>query len=174
MKLNLGCGKDRKEGYTNADIIQTEATDVVFDMNEFPYPFADNTADEIVLWSVLEHLRDLTPVMEELWRISKDGCKLVIGVPHFSSLGATVDPTHKLLFSYYSFDYYCKTGHFKEKKVFDYYTEARFKMIHRKIVYPKNLKLLEDFANKFPRQHELYWRKLLPAKSIYFTLGAVK
>lgn len=175
IRLNLGCGKDKKEGYINADIIKTDATDLVFNMEKFPYPFKDSVADEIYLWSVLEHLRDLTPVMEELWRIGKNGCKLIIGVPHFSSLGATVDPTHKLFFSYFSFDYYCKEGHFNKEKRFDYYTDkAKFEIKSRRIIYPTCLKFLEPIVNKIPKLHEIYIHKFLIVKSLYFTLEVVK
>jgi predicted SAM-dependent methyltransferase len=54
-KLNLGCGKEILEGYTNLDAIKLEGTDVVYDLNKFPYPFADNYFDEILAKSVLEH-----------------------------------------------------------------------------------------------------------------------
>ncbi len=174
-KLNLGCGKEILEGYTNLDIIKLEGTDIVHDLNEFPYPFKDSTFDEILAKSVLEHLWDLQKAMEELWRISKPGAVITIWVPHFESLGATVDPTHKLFFSYYSFDYYCKGGTFKSKHQYDYYSQkANFMLLDRKIIYPKYFKILELVANKMPRFHEIMLRKFLPVRSLFFKLEVIK
>jgi hypothetical protein len=96
-------------------------------------------------------------------------------VPHFESLGATVDPTHKLFFSYYSFDYYCKEGIYKPKHHYDYYSQkANFKLIERKIIYPKYFKMCELIANKMPRFHEIMLRKFLPVRSLHFKLEVLK
>ena len=47
MKLNLGCGRDIREGYVNLDKAGLDGVDVVHDLNVFPYPFEDNEFDEI-------------------------------------------------------------------------------------------------------------------------------
>lgn len=172
-KLNLGCGKEILEGYTNLDIIKLEGTDVVHDLNKFPFPFKDNTFDEILAKSILEHLYDLQKTLEELWRISKPNAIINIGVPHFESLGATVDPTHKQFFTYYSFDYYCENAK-KGIDQLDYYSKVRFRIIERRIIYPKYFKIFEWIANKVPRFHEIMLRKFLPVKNLYFKLEVKK
>jgi predicted SAM-dependent methyltransferase len=63
MKLNLGCGLKRIEGFTGVDIIKTPAVDVVHNLDVFPYPFADNSAEEIIMDNVLEHLDDVIKVL---------------------------------------------------------------------------------------------------------------
>ena len=174
-KLNLGCGKEILEGYVNLDIIKLEGTDVVHDLNKFPYPFPDNYFDEVFTKSVLEHLSDTQKVLEELWRISKPDAIIIISVPHFESLGAFIDPTHKKFFSYYSFDYYCKEGIHKPKHNYDYYSQnANFRMIERKIIYPKYFKIFEWLANKMPRFHEIMLRKFLPVRGLFFRLEEIK
>ena len=55
VKLNLGCGGSRVEGYINVDLY-SEARDLQCDLSKFPYPFKDNSADEIVMSHVIEHL----------------------------------------------------------------------------------------------------------------------
>ena len=172
-KLNLGCGKDILEDYINLDSISLEGVDVVHDLNKFPYPFEDDTFDEVLAKSVLEHLGNLGRVLEELQRISKLGAMIIIWVPHFASLGAFVDPTHKGFFTYYSFDYYCESTK-KGITSLDYYSKARFKMVKRKILYPKYFKLFELIANKVPHLHEVVLRKFLPVRSLFFKLGVVK
>ena len=105
-RLNLGCGTDIKKRYINLDFLDISGLDVKHDLNKFPYPFGENTFDEIYTSHVLEHLDDLTNVMKELKRICKDGAKIKIRVPHFSCGVSYRDPTHKRLFSYFTFDYF--------------------------------------------------------------------
>lgn len=47
MKLNLGCGKDIKDGYINLDVRYIKGVDVVCNLNSFPYPFQNDVFDEI-------------------------------------------------------------------------------------------------------------------------------
>jgi SAM-dependent methyltransferase len=91
LKLNLGCGKDIREGYVNVDIYG----DVVnHDLNVKPWPFENDCADEILLHNVLEHLPDTCSVMRELYRVCKDGAIVHIAVPHPLHDDFISDPTH--------------------------------------------------------------------------------
>ncbi|MCZ7614805.1 MAG: hypothetical protein M5T52_15055 [Ignavibacteriaceae bacterium] len=40
-KLNLGCGKDIKDGYINLDIVDYGGNQI-HDINSFPYPFKED------------------------------------------------------------------------------------------------------------------------------------
>ena len=51
-KLNLGCGKDIKGGYINLDVVDYGGN-MIHDINTFPYPFEDNTFDEIFASHIL-------------------------------------------------------------------------------------------------------------------------
>ncbi len=77
-KLNLGCGPKILPGYINCDNFSSPdaeiPTDVVkVELNRFPWPFADNYADEIRMDHVLEHLADTESVVKEVRRILKPG-----------------------------------------------------------------------------------------------------
>ncbi|MCF7835509.1 MAG: methyltransferase domain-containing protein [Candidatus Marinimicrobia bacterium] len=102
-KLNLGCGAYKKEGYTNIDISPERKPEIVHDLNNFPYPFFDNTFELIEADHVLEHLKDVFSAMKEIHRISKTGAKIIIHVPHFSR--GFSHPDHKRGFDF-TFPYY--------------------------------------------------------------------
>lgn len=55
IRLNLGCGRNIREGWVNADRSLLPGVDVVVDL-EKELPFADDSADEILLSHVIEHI----------------------------------------------------------------------------------------------------------------------
>jgi hypothetical protein len=96
MKLNLGCGSQILDGWVNVDKFGTP--DQVFDLETFPWPWPDNSVDEILLSHVLEHLgqspRDFIAIMRELYRVARDGATVHIRVPHPRHDNFLTDPTH--------------------------------------------------------------------------------
>lgn len=87
MKLNLGCWKTPMEGWINVDVRQP--ADVVHDLNVFPWPWADGSADEIRSISTWEHLDSPIRALREAHRVLKVGGVLTIGVPHMKGVYAT-------------------------------------------------------------------------------------
>lgn len=106
MKLNLGCGKDYRKGYINIDNNKNFKTDKIFDLNQLPYPFEDDSVDEIIANEILEHLDDVVKVMREIWRICKNNAIIKIKVPYYKWRGAFWDPTHKHFFTEETFYYF--------------------------------------------------------------------
>ena len=47
MKLNLGCGHDYVDDWVNVDFYDNSKCDVVHDLEEFPWPWEDNSISEI-------------------------------------------------------------------------------------------------------------------------------
>jgi SAM-dependent methyltransferase len=82
--LNLGCGQFPKPGYVNLDVDPNSKADVRHDLNQFPYPFEDESFSRIEAAHVLEHLPDPFVVMKEIHRIAEPGAIVDIRVPHFS------------------------------------------------------------------------------------------
>jgi len=85
MKLNFGSAHDKLgEDWQNVDALDWMGnTDIIHDLREFPYPFEDNSADEIRNVECLEHISfKLTmSVLKEFFRILKPGGKIHIQVP---------------------------------------------------------------------------------------------
>jgi SAM-dependent methyltransferase len=168
-KLNLGCGNDIKKDYVNLDFIKQPGVDVVHDLNKFPWPFKDNTFDEIYASHVLEHVEDLTKTMEEIIRISKPESKIKIRVPHFSCGVSYRDPTHKRLFSYFTFDY------FEEGE----YNLPKFKIFKKRLNFTRLSFTFLNFIfnpiiNLNPAIYERFFCWILPCSEVLFELEIVK
>ena len=98
IKLNLGSGSKILPGYTNIDKFDTYNPDIVHDLEKFPYPFKDNSVNEILLSHVLEHLGQnpdiFNNIIKELYRICTPGTLITIIVPHPRHDDFISDPTH--------------------------------------------------------------------------------
>lgn len=98
MKLNLGCGQNKLDGFVNIDKYPTFSPDLVWDLEQTPYPFDAGSVIEIAARHVLEHLGQnpdvFLRVIKELHRILAPGGIIDIKVPHFRSDGFWGDPTH--------------------------------------------------------------------------------
>lgn len=98
MKLNLGSGNRPLEGYINVDKQMRMDCDVTWNLDICPWPFEDNSCEEIIASHVLEHLGQLpnvfSSIMQEIYRILVPGGLLIVKVPHPRSDGYLSDPTH--------------------------------------------------------------------------------
>lgn len=80
MKLELGGGtKQRGDGWINCD--QIASADVVHDLDATPWPFADDSVDEIYSSHCIEHVNCPIAFLHECTRIGKIGCKIEIRCP---------------------------------------------------------------------------------------------
>lgn len=118
-KLQLGSGKDYRQGYLNIDTNPAVGPDILLDLSariEFPLVFQTATygevslnegmLDEIIANDVLQHLPELTTLMENCLRLLKVGGVFKVSVPYDLSLGAWQDPTHVRAFNQNSWLYY--------------------------------------------------------------------
>ena len=174
QKLNLGCCRNILQGYVNLDMAHYPGVDVVHNLEKFPYPFKENTFDEILALMILEHLDDLVKTMKELHRISKPNAIIKIKVPYFSCTSNFIDPTHKRSFSYYSFDFLIQGN-----KYSDFHIDTilpRFRIRKRKIIFYSILKPLKIFFNtRFTaRIYSGLFSYILPAGELYFELEVIK
>lgn len=96
LKLNLGCGGNPRPGYVNVD--KYGNPDILHDLDTFPWPWEDNSVNEIQLIHVLEHLGERKEVflniIKELYRICVASATIHIVVPHSRHDDFMNDPTH--------------------------------------------------------------------------------
>jgi hypothetical protein len=118
MKLDLGCGKNKREGFLGVDRIAFDGIDYVFDIAKLkdglpewkilmppqlgddfyePWPWENEEVEEANLSHSFEHLTasQRVHVLNELYRVMKTGAKCTLVTPHESSGRAYGDLTHQ-------------------------------------------------------------------------------
>jgi predicted SAM-dependent methyltransferase len=98
MKINLGCGFNKMPGYVNVDKEAMCEPDQVVDMEKLPWPWPDNSVEEIVASHSLEHVGATSElylgIIKEMYRVCKPGALIKIAVPHPRHDNFMFDPTH--------------------------------------------------------------------------------
>jgi predicted SAM-dependent methyltransferase len=56
LKLNLGCGSNKIDGYVNIDTEPSTKPDLVLDFVNNKLPYKDNSVNQILLFHVIEHI----------------------------------------------------------------------------------------------------------------------
>jgi len=118
MKLNLGCGDKKRTGYVNVD--KCGAPDFVQDLSVFPWPWADDSVDEVFSEHFLEHVQDYEKTILEIHRILKPGGVIWFRVPHFKNPMAAWH-LHKWQFSTFTPELLCEARAYQweGKKLFE-------------------------------------------------------
>ena len=111
--LNLGCGLDKRkstseEEWVNVDVRPEVEPDVIWDMEDTPYPFKDGEFDLVLLKDALEHVswRKIDDVIEEVKRILKPGGRLIIQCPDLEAIATKVILDTKLGSDYKAVSYW--------------------------------------------------------------------
>lgn len=84
IKLNIGSGRNKYEGFLNVDIQDWDGnTDIIQDLTKVPYQFEGDSVSEIISLETLEHIsfKQTFQVVKEWHRILKPGGKAIIQVP---------------------------------------------------------------------------------------------
>jgi len=120
-ELLLGCGRSREKRIALGEPVWSNLTtldyspdchpDIVWDLNETPWPLLDNTYDEVHAYEVLEHLGRQGDYVaffahfSEIWRVLKPGGHLFATVPAPGSPWVWGDPGHTRSISMESLTY---------------------------------------------------------------------
>lgn len=116
-ELLIGCGDQRSKrlsmpgvdtewsNLTTLDVSERCKPDVLWDLNNVPLPFDDNSFDEIHAYEVLEHTgtqgdwRFFFRQFQDFWRIMKPGALFIATCPMWDSPWAWSDPGHSRIIS---------------------------------------------------------------------------
>ena len=105
---------------TTVDIVASHNPDVLWDLEVTPWPFKDDSFEEIHAYEVLEHLghqgnaREFFSHFGEIYRILKPGGILAGSVPQWDSMWAWGDPSHTRVICEGSFAFLDQTEYTKQ------------------------------------------------------------
>lgn len=96
LKLDIGCGPNKKPGFTGVDSIKFPGVDIVSDLRT-RWPFKDGCVEEIHCSHCIEHFdsTERVHIYNEMFRVLRVGGKATLIAPFWSSGRAYGDPTHK-------------------------------------------------------------------------------
>ncbi len=108
VAIDLGCGDYKQvETAIGVDRSSRRAVNAIADL-EKGLPFRDESIDHVFAVHVLEHLRDLIHLMNEVHRVLRPDGVLHVLVPYWQHPVAVADPTHVRLFVPDSFKIFCE------------------------------------------------------------------
>lgn len=171
--VELGCGRDKSEGFLGVDKRETEEVDKVIDLDKSDWDLPSDYFEYVKAINLFEHLENPVNFMEEVYRILKDDGRVLIQAPHRSSQNWT-DPTHKRLTGSKTMKYY-----FTEDGRFSYYSDAEFEILRNRIVFPKRKVFFWNYVveplvnlNFFTRMiyEKSFLSKIFPAENMVFEL----
>lgn len=186
LKIDLGCGPNKKEGFKGMDILPLPGVDYMVDLEKGFGFIPDNSVDEFYTSHFLEHVQNLELIMAEIHRTLKPGGTLTVFVPHFSNPYYYSDYTHKRFFGLYSFDYFTSLNTGYRRKVPRYNTSFDFQVVERKLILKSPSFFITNLIKKhilnrifnsgkyFQAVYEEYFTNILPCYELKFVLKPVK
>jgi len=82
IRIDLGCGAAKREGFIGLDSVNIPGVDHVIDLTKDTFPFADDTVDEVFSSHFLEHIGYSEHLLREISRVCKDGARLEFWTPY--------------------------------------------------------------------------------------------
>ena len=82
VRVDLGCGGAKRDGYIGMDHQAGPGVDHILDLTADPYPFADASVDAVYSAHFLEHIPEPNHVFREIGRICKDGALVEFWTPY--------------------------------------------------------------------------------------------
>jgi SAM-dependent methyltransferase len=96
MKLDIGCGNHKREGFVGIDIAPGDQVDYVLDIEKDRLPFDDDSVDHVFSNHTFEHILSPQNILREIVRVCKHDALVEIWTPYLKSNDA-------FLLGHYSF-----------------------------------------------------------------------
>lgn len=149
IRLDLGGGtaNTKAPGHINIDIC--EGADIKWDLNKglpkTPYPSGyefqfETPVEGIRCHQVLEHLREVIPLMNDCYEVLKPGGIMEISVPLAGTDPFWQDPTHVRGWIRRTFDYFCDDESTKDARE-EYGITSKFKVVWDLLEHGWNLQV---------------------------------
>lgn len=171
--LDIGCGTRKVDpGAIGLDRAPAPGVDVVWDLDQYPWPLESDCFSRIHMSHVIEHVADAMRAMAEVHRVARPGASVFIATPHFSSHNSYVDPTHVRHLAAQSFDYF-SGNHFPSFVGAPF----RFEIVNLEVTFGGNL-ILDNLGRALSRLSLRWYERhaawMLPAQEIRCQLRAIK
>ena len=155
--LDVGCGINKYPGSIGLDRNLRSRADVIADIDRFPYPFRDQSFDELRAVHVIEHVADVMKTMEEFHRLVRPGGEVTIVTPHYTDFSSFCDPTHRWHLNSFSLRYFGE-----DNAGYGYYSHARFRENFVRVNLLTFWKLLGfEFLVNRSRRFRRFWEHYL-------------
>lgn len=170
--LEVGCDTSKPEGAVGLDRLPLPGVDVVHDIEQLPWPLADDRFDRVRCMHVLEYVDDICGVMDELHRVTRPGGRVHIVVPYFARYSAFKDPTHRRFCTFESFNYFVDGTGERDRT----YSANAFRYELHRLNFRKGLrgKLGAWLWRRSSRNYERRWARSFPARTLELVLVPIK
>jgi len=108
IRLDIGCGANKRRGYLGLDCRPVPGVDIVCDIEEEGIPLEDNCVSRVWMSHFIEHVspKKFLWVMSEIHRVCKPGAIVTIHAPYGVNPLFVQDPTHAKPINERTFDYF--------------------------------------------------------------------
>ena len=142
--VDLGCGTSKVSGAIGIDRLSHPGVNIICDF-ETSLPLKSDSVDTLHASHVIEHIANLIPFMEEIYRVCKPGALVYITSPYYTSRGAYRDPTHVRFIAEDTFPY------FQDPTPYGIKTNFQVQRIHYK--YRTIFRVFPELIRKIFRKH---------------------
>lgn len=148
IRLDIGCGASKNAGFVGIDMLDLPGVDIVWDLEETPWPLPDECVLTATASHVLEHINPhkgvFINVMDEIWRVMKPYGQFAFVVPHAESAGFAQDPTHCNMINETTMHYFDPDpeGASMGPQLYNFYRPKPWKIIKQFFDYTGNLEVL--------------------------------
>ena len=97
----------------------------------------------------MEHIENFESLVGEIVRVLKNNGTAHIFVPHFSNPHYYSDFTHRRFFGLYTFYYFVDYQSQLRRKVPDFYTEIRVRILSQRLIFRSSFKVIQPFKKLF-------------------------
>jgi len=132
IRLDIGCGGNKQEGFVGMDIRAMKGVDIVQDLEKFPWGLPNDCVTVAIASHVVEHINPaggtFIRFLNEVWRILKPGAEFMIAAPYYSSPGFAQDPTHCNMVSEVTWEYFDPLAPITKGQLYHIYSPLPWKI----------------------------------------------